>query len=216
MDKISGTPITTNGTIFLLTSPIELKAYLNNWRQIGFKLQSYRLDIIESDEQFDNVMEWTKSENVQVLVDPFFDKSSKLLKGSVIEDLQEINKSKQNDEEEEDVDQFSLLFTILNEDGTYTQLFRDFVNDITLLLNDKCSSGDCRCMACQMYDARIHLYGNEDLDIRQVNENTWVLNLSDGETEWEEKFLVENSVPWEEWEHLFFADDKVGAASPLR
>ncbi|WP_282115213.1 hypothetical protein [Pseudoalteromonas arctica] len=200
VDVNTGDYILFDHMAFLLTDPIELKLYLDNWNSAGFTLQSYRIDIIETDAAFDKFMHWSKQNNVDVLVDPFFDRSNQLIKGSVIEDLEGMKQSHEHEKESEE--RFCLLFTTTNDDGTFTHLYRDFVNDVTLLLYDKCSNGDCSCMGCQMYAVRARHYGSDNLDVRHANEKTVVLNLSDSESDWEKEFLKEHCVSWADWEPI--------------
>ncbi|MEJ2765049.1 hypothetical protein VV869_13905 [Photobacterium sp. MCCC 1A19761] len=200
-DFETGEYITFENAIFLITAPTELKVYIENWNKVNYTLDSYRLDIIETDAKFDKFMHWTKHNALEVLVDPFFDNEANLIKGAIIEDLEEIKKQSETGDKDE-IERFSLLFTIDNGNGTFTQLFRDFVNDVTLLLYDKCTSNDCRCMGCQMYDIRIAHYGKDNIDLRQSNENTLVLNLSDSESDWTQEFIDDNSVAWSDWEQI--------------
>lgn len=198
-DMVSGEYITAENTVFLITDPSELKVYLDNWVEIELAPETYRLCIIENDAEFDKFMHWTKKNAIGVLVDPFFDDEKNLLKGAVIEDLAELEKQNKHIEE---VERFCLLFTKSNEDGTFSQIYRDFVNDVTLLLHDKCTCDGCKCIGCQMYDVRIAHYGKDNVDIRQSNENTIVLNLSDSESEWTQEFVENHSVDWNDWESL--------------
>ncbi|MCK8118637.1 hypothetical protein MTF68_13825 [Pseudoalteromonas sp. 2CM37A] len=201
MNTETGKYLTQEDTVFLITDPSELKVYLENWLEVELSPKAYRLDIIKTDAEFDKFMHWSKQNEISVFVDPFFNDEKKLIRGSIIEDLAELKKENEYVEEDE-VGRFSLLFTKENGDGTFTQLYRDFVNDVTLLLNDKCTSDDCKCMGCQMYDIRIAHYGKDNVDIRQSNENTIVLNLIDSESEWTQEFIENHCVDWDYWEPL--------------
>lgn len=200
-DIETGEYIEYEGAIFLITDPTELKIYLDNWREANLAPKSYRLDIIKTDAEFDQFMRWTKQNYLRVFVDPIFNSDKTMIKGSIIEDMEDVQKEYEGKHKSED-ERFCLLFTKENGDGTYTQLYRDFVNDVTLLLYDKCTSDDCKCMGCQMYDIRIAHYGKDNVDIRQSNENTIVLNLSDSESEWTQECIENHSVDWEDWEPL--------------
>ncbi len=200
-DIETGEYITVDNSIFLISDPSELKVYLENWLEVELAPKAYRLDIIKTDAEFDKFMLWSKQNDISVFVDPFFNDEKKLIRGSIIEDLAELKKENE-DVEEDEVERFSLLFTKSNDDGTFTQLYRDFVNNVTLLLNEKCICDACKCMGCQMYDIRIAHYGKDNVDIRQSNENTIVLNLSDSESEWTKEFIENHSVDWDDWEPL--------------
>ena len=103
---------------------------------------------------------------------------------------------------------FSLLLTYANGNGTYTLVFRDFVNDLTLLLNEACPSGNCHCAGCRMVEARIYLYGRNNLDIKTINERTMALNLSDSETEWTSEFIETHQIDWEIWKEKLWIEER--------
>lgn len=200
---VTGEYITFNNLIFLITNPTELKHYIENWSKVDFTLGSYRLDIIETDPCFDKFMFWATDNNLKVVVDPFFDHKASLVRGSIVEDLEEI-KTRSEANDLESVEKFSLLFTIDNDEGMYTHLFRDFVNDVTLLLNDRCTSQDCRCRGCQMYDEMILRDGRNNLDLRKSNDKTLVLNVSDLEVRWTQEEMDNLDLDWNYWEKIVF------------
>lgn len=201
VDDKSNQPFQVNNTAFLVTSPMDLKVYLKNWSSAGFTYQSYRLNIIETDEDFDRFMVWATERRFSVLVDPFFDKSGELLKGAVVEDMESLNSDVGSTEA------LSVLFIIDNKNGKFTHLFRDFDNDLTLLLNGECTSDACNCMGCQMYTVRAQIYGQENLDIRRTSDTTVALNLGDDDTVWEEGFIESNRVSWSDWENVVFQQE---------
>ncbi|MGP9800929.1 hypothetical protein [Rheinheimera sp. NSM] len=190
-----------NNSAFLVTTPMDLKGYLKNWSSIGFTYESYKLNIIETDDDFDRFMICAAERGFNVLVDPLFNKSGELLKGAIIEDMESLNN------EANSTVAHSVLFTIDNKNGTFTHLFRDFDNDLTLLLNSECTSDTCNCMGCQMYTARVQIYGQENLDIRRTSDTTIALNLGDSNTDWEESFIEDNKVSWSDWESVVFQQE---------
>jgi hypothetical protein len=198
VDVKSNDPLLVNNSAFLVTTPMDLKVYLQNWSSIGFTYKSYKLNIIETDEDFDRFMIWTAERGFSVLVDPFFNKSGELLKGAVVEDMESLNN------EVKSTGVHSILFIIDNKNGTFTHLFRDFDNDLTLLLNRECTSDTCNCMGCQMYAVRVQIYGEENLDIRRTSDTTIALNLGDSDTDWEASFIEDNKVSWSDWESVVF------------
>lgn len=101
---------------------------------------------------------------------------------------------------------FSVLFTQQNDGGTFTHVFRDFIGDVTLLLSDSCVNDGCNCMGCEIYADRARIDGEENLDLRPVNERTVMLNLSEGETEWNSEIIKNNSVDWSDWEDEFLVE----------
>lgn len=193
VNKENSLPLLVNNTAFLVSNPMELKVYLKNWASIGFSYNSYKLNIIESDESFDRFMSWATELEIEILVDPFFDKSGQLSKGAIIQDMSTLEKGSDT------IRGLSLLFIIDNKNGTYTHLFRNFENDLTLLLTKDCTSDKCNCMGCQMYTTRAQIYGEENLDIRRSNDNTIALDLTDSDTDWDERFILKNKVDWSDW-----------------
>lgn len=197
-DENSNQPLVVDNSVFLITTPMDLKFYIENWSSIDFPLKSYRLNIIEADEDFDKFMHWATAEGFSVFVDPFFDKSGELLKGATVNDMENLNHQVAPSEIH------SILFTIDNKNGTFTHLFRDFDSDLTLLLSDECTDGTCDCMGCHMYACSAQFYGQNNLDIRKTSNTTIALNLEDSDTEWEESFIENNKVNWSDWENLVF------------
>lgn len=83
-------------SIFLLTEPSSIKTYLDNWKKIGFEPESYRLDIIETDNEFDKLMHWAFREELNVFVEPFFDNSGNIQKGYRVESLEALKQQHEN------------------------------------------------------------------------------------------------------------------------
>lgn len=197
-DDKSNEPLLANNSVLLVTTPMDLKIYLNNWSIVGFTHKSYKLNIIETDDDFDRFMTWTTEQGFSVLVDPFFNKSGELLKGAIVEEMESLIN------EANSTEVHSALFIIDNQNGTFTHLFRDFDDDLTLLLNSECTNDACNCMGCQMYTARAKIYGQENIDIRRTSDTTIALNLGDSNTDWEESFIEDNKVNWSDWESVVF------------
>lgn len=87
IDRESGKPLILNNTIFLLTDPLELEIYKKNWSLIGISLKTCKTEIIDNDENFDKFMNWIFKNQINVLVNPFFDKQNRLMKGVIIKDM---------------------------------------------------------------------------------------------------------------------------------
>ena len=90
IDKESGKPLILNNTIFLLTDPLELEIYKKNWSLIDISLKTCKIEIIDNDEKFDKFMNWIFKNQINVLVNPFFDKQNRLMKGVIIKDMDSI------------------------------------------------------------------------------------------------------------------------------
>lgn len=198
VDDKSNAPLLVKNSAFLVTTPMDIKVYLKNWSIIGFTYKSYKLYIIETDEDFDRFMMRAVERGFSVLVDPFFNKSGELLKGAVVEDMESLNREVDSEKVH------SVLFIIDNKNGTFTHLFRDFDRDLTLLLNRECTNDSCNCMGCQMYTVRAQVCGHENLDIRRTSDTTIALNLGDSDTDWDEGFIEENKVSWNDWAAVVF------------
>ena len=173
---------------------MELKKYLRNWELIDFSPSSYRIQVIEGDIKFDKLMSWAVKEQLHVLVNPFFNQAKELIKGTIIEDIKSFK------ERESIQAGLILLFIIENGDGTFTHLYRDFDEGITLLLTRNCKDEDCNCMGCQMYEAQVVLYGKDGIDMRRTNGDTVALNLSDSSLLMEPEFFGGIEAEWSEWE----------------
>jgi len=195
-------PLLINSAAFLITTPMDLKTYLKNWSIIGFSYKPYKLNIIETDEDFDKFMNWTTEQGIDVLVDPLFDKLGNLLKGAIVQDMALLN-SKTNG-----IKEFPTLFIIENKNGTFTHLLRDYDHDLTLLLSEECAGDTCSCLGCQMYTTRVQIYGQENIDIRRVSESTIAINLTDSDMDWDESFVEKNKVNWRDWESVIFGQEK--------
>lgn len=198
VDDKSNAPLLVKNSAFLVTTPMDIKVYLKNWSIIGFTYKSYKLYIIETDEDFDRFMMRAVERGFSVLVDPFFNKSGELLKGAVVEEMESLNREVDSEKVH------SVLFIIDNKNGTFTHLFRDFDRDLTLLLNRECTNDSCNCMGCQMYTVRAQVCGHENLDIRRTSDTTIALNLGDSDTDWDEGFIEENKVSWNDWAAVVF------------
>jgi hypothetical protein len=81
-----------NNTAFLVSSPMDLKVYLKNWSAAGFSFNSYKLNIVESDSEFDRFMDEAVRQKINVLVDPLFDRSGQLSKGAIVTDFESLER----------------------------------------------------------------------------------------------------------------------------
>lgn len=186
--------ISFHGGMFLLTNPMDLKLYLKNWQDIGFILEDYRIGIIESDDDFDNMMLSCQKDGLTALVNPFFDSKKELMKGFIMGDMADLQNRQLKTK---------FLFIIDNGDDTFTYLYRDKDNDITLLLNDSCSCtcNECNCLGCQMYELESLFSINHKVNQRRVSDNAIVIEITD-DSVWDPSFVSEKSVDWGEWSKI--------------
>lgn len=83
-------PVLFNGMAFLITNPIQLQYFLNNWRPIFKHSENYKLRIIEDDKQFDFMIFKIREKASKILVDPIFDSNIVLLSGSTIRHMDDL------------------------------------------------------------------------------------------------------------------------------
>jgi hypothetical protein len=191
------TPLTYKDTVFLSTSPMDLKKYLKNWSAMGFDHSPYKINIVPQDQDFDRFILSCFDQKLQVLVDPFFDQSGQMIKGSVIEDIRSLTTPSETP--------YKFLFIIDNNDGTFTQIYRNFDDDETLLFTTNCTSDSCDCHGCQIYSNKILVTGMKNTDIKTVSPSTIAITLDDGEYVWDDDFILKHRTNWSEWENIIFA-----------
>ena len=80
--------INLSNVVPIISDPLTFDNMLNNWKAIGFKIDSpVELKIIKSDKDFDNYMRMIFSDNMVPILDPIFDKNFNLVTGYPIEDI---------------------------------------------------------------------------------------------------------------------------------
>ena len=191
VNKNDDAPIVFEKQFFLLANPMDIKLYVKNWETIGFILKDYRIEIIENDDDFDKMMLSCISDKVVPLVNPYFDNNKELMKGVILGDLAESNNENKIS---------TVLLIVNNCDGTFTHIYRDSLNDLTLLLSDSCTSDDCNCMGCKIYDTQLMFFPDE---VKQysISQNTILVEVID-ESVWAPSFIAKNSVNWEKWSKI--------------
>lgn len=88
--SIDGKPLIVDGTLFFITNPLELNLYLENLLDVfhvDIGAEEYSIEIIDSDTNFDILMEEVTKNNLSAIVDPYFGKQGELLRGIVLEEL---------------------------------------------------------------------------------------------------------------------------------
>lgn len=92
LEEESGLPISVFGAIFLVTNPLRLERFIDNWRKAGIELPTFVASIVESDDEFDKFVRKIKDEGEGVIVDPMLNMSGELISGFVIENYYELVK----------------------------------------------------------------------------------------------------------------------------
>ncbi|HYV87445.1 MAG TPA: hypothetical protein VFA91_02635, partial [Candidatus Polarisedimenticolia bacterium] len=68
-----GEPVSEQNTVFLLTDPLALKAYLENWREAQIDVGEYRTEALLTDSEFDDFMRWNEGRGFSAIVNPVLD-----------------------------------------------------------------------------------------------------------------------------------------------
>jgi hypothetical protein len=89
-DKEEETMLNLSNVVPLLSDPLNVKEYFENWQMLGFSTEKLELKIIKSDKDFDNYMRMIFGDEMVPIIDPLFDKNKKLAKGYVIHDFQKM------------------------------------------------------------------------------------------------------------------------------
>ena len=90
IDESTGDPIIINNTIFLISNPLSLEKYIENWSRAGIKLPEFVISIIDSDDRFDIFVRQAKDNNIEIIVNPMLLISGELSGGFVIENMKVI------------------------------------------------------------------------------------------------------------------------------
>lgn len=80
---IDGEIFEVGGHIFMLTNPLDLQKYLDNWKEkLGFDIGSdYCVVTIKHDTEFDNFVQDALNDGFKIIVDPWFGNYSDLARG---------------------------------------------------------------------------------------------------------------------------------------
>ncbi len=75
-----------NDSIFMLTNPLDLKIYLDNWKEkIGYDLgNNYCVVTLKNDDTFDNFMKRATNNSIRIIVDPWFGNEQDLVRGYIL------------------------------------------------------------------------------------------------------------------------------------
>lgn len=69
-DSATDQPVSFNHAVFLLTEPLELRIYLENWREAKINITDYQTEALLSDSQFDDWMRWNEARGFWAVVNP--------------------------------------------------------------------------------------------------------------------------------------------------
>lgn len=90
-DLKNGEPYVINNLFFLITNPLRLNLFLENWSSVGIIIEKYEVACILTDVDFDELLRWVDAQQWQVLVDPFYNPVDRSLeKGYPIEPIESI------------------------------------------------------------------------------------------------------------------------------
>ncbi len=81
--------VTINSHIALLTDPLRLMDFIENWKIAGVEINEYEIEIIKDDEEFDNKMRKFFKAGLKVIVDPLIDQQKRFVKGIPVINYQE-------------------------------------------------------------------------------------------------------------------------------
>lgn len=91
--KSSGELIKICGNLFLISDPINMEKYIENWIFVGFEVSDFMVSIIGKDSDFDDLVRKSKREEFRILVDPLFQSEDTIISGAIIEDYNEMVKN---------------------------------------------------------------------------------------------------------------------------
>lgn len=85
LEQDSGLPFSIGGAIFLISNPLRLEKYVDNWRRAGIDLPEFVVSTIESDDKFDKFVQQVKDNGGGIIVDPILNFTGELSSGVIIE-----------------------------------------------------------------------------------------------------------------------------------
>jgi hypothetical protein len=95
INKFSGDPFSIHGHIVLLTEPVKLNHYLENWREAKIEtISDYELRIIKQDTDFDIKARQFTGLGYAIVANPIFDGDQNLISGVIILSEEQLKASK--------------------------------------------------------------------------------------------------------------------------
>ncbi len=90
IDRKIGEPIVIGNAVTLISNPLNLKQYVDNWENAGIELPDFLVSIIESDDKFDKFCLQFKAKGVGILIDPIITMRGELTSGLVVENYYDL------------------------------------------------------------------------------------------------------------------------------
>ncbi len=82
---ITDDPISEKDAVFLLTDPLALKSYIENWKDANIEIGEYAIEVLLTDREFDDFMQWNEDRGFFAIVNPILDSTnSSLISGRPI------------------------------------------------------------------------------------------------------------------------------------
>lgn len=99
VDDATGSPMLIGDAHFLITDPLTIGRYVENWRKSGYEVGSFSVAIVENDDSFDRLVRNALARDEQVVVNPIFRPDGTLARGAPIANFYELlgSMSEQND-----------------------------------------------------------------------------------------------------------------------
>ena len=91
LDEASGEAILLKNMHFLLTDPLVISRFIDNWRFAGFALRPFTVSIIVDDDHFDRFVRIAMTRKEAIVVDPIFNGSGSLVRGAPIVNFDELD-----------------------------------------------------------------------------------------------------------------------------
>lgn len=85
-----GQPIVIDNSVFVIDEPLNLNAFLQNWNEAGISAPEYAIQIISTDNEFDDFVGRCLKQDITVIVNPIYDSNKKLITGMIFKDFEEI------------------------------------------------------------------------------------------------------------------------------
>jgi hypothetical protein len=77
--------LTYYGRVVMISNPLELGVFLDNWKKAGLIVMNYELIILANDMEFDNKVRQIFKSGRKVVIDPLMDQKGKVIKGVLLE-----------------------------------------------------------------------------------------------------------------------------------